>query len=86
MMKQQDKKRYETLVNTIGESLDILHNDYGSAFIISLFTKTNNGYNAIVHSACDCTFNEVLEMFGYLAEEDSNLAKAMGIVAKYIKM
>lgn len=82
MMTQQDKERYDALVNTIDESLKMLHKDYGAAFILSICT-TEDEDSAIVHSGCYCTFLEALEMFDDLAEEDSNIAKAMGIVAKH---
>lgn len=81
MMTQQDKERYNKLVDTIDESLKMLHKDYGAAFILSICT-TEDEDSAIVHSGCDCTFLEALVMFNDLKEEDSNMAKAMGIVAE----
>lgn len=81
MMTQQDKERYDTLVDTINESLKILHNDYDTSFILTLLTKSDDEDNAIVNSGCNCSFKEALVMFDDLAEEDSNIAKAMGIVA-----
>lgn len=80
MMTAQDKERYDALVDTIDESLKILHKDYGSAFLLSICT-TKDDDSALVHSGCDCTFEEALIMFNNFAEEDSNLAKAMGMVA-----
>ena len=81
MMTAQDKERYDTLVDTIDECLRILHEDFGSAFVLTLLTRTDDEDNALVHSGCDCAFKEALLMFGDLAEEDSNLAKVMGMVA-----
>lgn len=81
MMTQQDKERHDTLVNTIGESLKILNKDYGTSFILTLLTKTDDEGNVIVHSGCNCTFREAVVMFEDLSEDDRNIAKAMGMVA-----
>lgn len=80
MMTAQEKERYDTLVDTIVESLKILHKDFGSSFIFAIYTVAGDD-NALVHSGCDCSFREALVMFDDMAEEDSNLAKAMGMVA-----
>lgn len=82
MMTQQDKEGYDALVNTIDESLKILREDYDSSFILSICTVEDDD-NAIVHSGCDCTFMEALVMLNDLAEEDSNIAKVIGVIAKH---
>ena len=69
MMTQQDKDRYNKLVDTIDESLKMLHKDYGSSFILSICTVEDDD-SAIVHSGCDCTFKEALVMFNDLSEEE----------------
>lgn len=81
MMTAQEKERYDTLIDTIYESLKILHKDYGSAFLLSICTAEDDD-SARVHSGCNCAFKEALMMFNDFAEEDSNLAKAMGIVSE----
>lgn len=81
MMTAQEKERYDTLVDTIDKCLKILHEDFGTSFILTTCTLTDDEDNALVHSGCDCSFKGALVMFGDLAEEDSNLAKAMGMVA-----
>lgn len=80
-MTAQDKERYDTLVDTIDECLRILHEDFGTSYILTTCTLTDDEDNALVHSGCNCSFKEALVMFDDLAEEDSNLAKAMGMVA-----
>lgn len=79
MMTAQDKERYDTLIDTIDKCLRILHEDFGTSFILTTCTEKDDG-NALGHLGCDCSFKEALGMFGDLAE-DSNLAKAMGMVA-----
>lgn len=80
MMTAQDKERYDTLIDTIDECLRILHEDVGTSFILTTCTAEDDD-NALVRSGCDCSFKEALVMFDDLAEENSNLAKAMGMVA-----
>lgn len=82
MMTAQDKERYDTLIDTIDECLKILHDDFGTSFILTTCTAKDDD-NALVHSGCGYSFKEALVMFGDLAEEDSNLAKAMGMVAVF---
>lgn len=85
MMTQQDKERYDMLVDTIDECLRILHEEYGSAFILSICTEKDDD-NVLVHSGCNGSFKEVLVMFEDLAEEDRNIAKAMGLIAEYTEL
>ena len=80
MMTAQDKERYDTLVDTIDECLRILHEDFGTSYILTTCTAEDDD-NTLVHSGCDCSFKDALVMFYDLAEEDSNLAKAMGMIA-----
>ena len=80
MMIAQDKERYDTLIDTIDVCLRILHEYFGTSFILTTCTAEDDD-NALVHSGYDCSFKEALVMFEDLAEEDSNLAKAMGMVA-----
>lgn len=84
MMTAKEKERYDTLIDTIDECLRILHEDFGTSFILTTCTAEDDD-NALVHSGCDCSFKEALVMFDDLAEEDSNLAKAMGMVAVLTK-
>lgn len=52
MMTAQDKERYDTLVDTISECLEILRKDFNTSFIISTLTRTGDEDNALVYYGC----------------------------------
>ena len=81
-MTQQDKERYDTLVDTIDECLRILHEDFDTSYVLSICTKKDDD-NALIHSGCKSSFKIALVMFNDLAEENSNLANVMGVIAEY---
>lgn len=83
MMTAQEKERYDTLVDTIDECLEILNKDFGTAFIISTLTRTGDEDNAFVHSGCYCTLKEALVLFSDLIEDAEDLVEAMRVIANH---
>lgn len=86
MMTAQDKERYDTLVDTIDECLEILNKDFGTAFIISTLTRTDDEDNAFVHSGCYCTLKEALVLFSDLIEDEEDLVETMRIIVNHAEL
>lgn len=83
MMTEEQKVKFDGIIQSIKNNLKQLNEEFGASFIIAISAVVDDSHRSS-NIGCSCTNIEAITLFKDLIEDAANLIKPIKIINEYI--